>query len=472
MMHVLRKSNEFQRWIDSPEGATSPLSQVERLVGSLQVSIAIVPARHLHTRTLGRRAPAAMDRTEESVPRADGVCPAWQVAEDALSCVRARLEGSSQRENVCASLLRQADKSHALQEAHELGSRTPELTLLVQNLTASVSAIATACLRHLRPATASALARIDAELEGSARTADAALSSLLADEGAARMPARGPTRTPSEQPELGRGSDRWAVHGRGLERGAEAARAHNAHTVHVAHTAPVEPPSERAAAAGALARRQSGGHDAALIGAPPPSTPRATPPLHPRPPSANRVGGERRMAAAGRRRIFHSDSGVALDSPSFGAVPAPTDAGAPADAGAPPALLPMGNAPVPSERRESEETAVAGTQRAGTHRPAGTSLVTSRLRPSVALVPLPAHAPAPPPPPPEAERSHHQPVSLRRSRSRLGERSEWSSSPLEVEPPRAPLAPLCTNVPLSSRHSPPADDLDEVASPLEVRGRG
>ena len=55
-----------------------------------------------------------------------------QRAEDSLSAVRAALEGNAQRENVAASLLRQADKDHALEEAQRLQCRTPQLTMLAK----------------------------------------------------------------------------------------------------------------------------------------------------------------------------------------------------------------------------------------------------------------------------------------------------------------------------------------------------
>ena len=48
-----------------------------------------------------------------------------QAAEESLSRVRSAMEGAAMRENVAASLLRQADMAHAVEEAQRQGARTP-----------------------------------------------------------------------------------------------------------------------------------------------------------------------------------------------------------------------------------------------------------------------------------------------------------------------------------------------------------
>ena len=97
LLHTTRQASELQRWVDSAEGVRSPLELIETIIGALQA------------------------------------------AEDGLSRIRACVEGSSQRENACASLLRDADRVNALREARELGSRrTPAVTMLLQNLLTSV----------------------------------------------------------------------------------------------------------------------------------------------------------------------------------------------------------------------------------------------------------------------------------------------------------------------------------------------
>ena len=114
LMNVVRHSTELQKFMDTADAARAPLARFETLTGQLQR------------------------------------------AEDALSTVRAALEGNAQRENVAASLLRQADKDHALDEAQRLQCRTPQLTMLVRNLLSSVQATASLCLKLMRGASGGA----------------------------------------------------------------------------------------------------------------------------------------------------------------------------------------------------------------------------------------------------------------------------------------------------------------------------
>ena len=103
-----------------------------------------------------------------------------QATEELLSTVRSTIEGASQRENVCATLLRQADKMHALDEAQRLGVRTPQLTMLACNLVTSVSATAAHTIKLLRPnATLHSAPPVDGRTEASVDEARRELSLAL-----------------------------------------------------------------------------------------------------------------------------------------------------------------------------------------------------------------------------------------------------------------------------------------------------
>ena len=142
LMGCGRHVSELQRFLDSHDAALAPLQTFETLVIRLQA------------------------------------------AEVELSGVRAVLEGRTQRENVCATLLRQADKKHALAEARRLQQRTPEVRMLASNLLASVAAVSNACLKQLRPTSGKSLAppptaALDASSEAAVRKALHELSSAL-----------------------------------------------------------------------------------------------------------------------------------------------------------------------------------------------------------------------------------------------------------------------------------------------------
>jgi hypothetical protein len=158
LMRIIQQGTELQRWVDSAEGVQCPLDQLERIVSALQL------------------------------------------AEDALSRLRACIEGASQRENVCAALLRQADKTNALNEAYELGSRrTPALTMLLHNLLTSISATACACVKQLRPAPSPAcLVQLDDGTEEALRQAELELSRACGTDGCLPEPAEG--AAPSDGP--------------------------------------------------------------------------------------------------------------------------------------------------------------------------------------------------------------------------------------------------------------------------------
>lgn len=66
----MRQASQLQRWVDSAEGAKASLSRIEAILARLQA------------------------------------------AEEALTTLRAAVEGDSQKENRLASLLRQVDQSH------------------------------------------------------------------------------------------------------------------------------------------------------------------------------------------------------------------------------------------------------------------------------------------------------------------------------------------------------------------------
>lgn len=158
LMRIIQQGTELQRWVDSAEGVQCPLDQLERIVSALQL------------------------------------------AEDALSRLRACIEGASQRENVCAALLRQADKTNALNEAYELGSRrTPALTMLLHNLLTSISATACACVKQLRPAPSPAcLVQLDDGTEEALRQAELELNRACGTDGCLPEPAEG--AAPSDGP--------------------------------------------------------------------------------------------------------------------------------------------------------------------------------------------------------------------------------------------------------------------------------
>lgn len=142
LMGTSRHAGELARFIDTPDATRAPLASIELLVGRLQA------------------------------------------AEEALSQVRAALEGVCSRENVCASLLRRADTEHALAEAQRLSQRTPELTMLSRNLCASVAAISNACLKQLRPSSGANAAHhpaasLDASAEAAVHTATQELAAAL-----------------------------------------------------------------------------------------------------------------------------------------------------------------------------------------------------------------------------------------------------------------------------------------------------
>ena len=158
LMRIIQQGTELQRWVDSAEGVQCPLNQVENIVSALQLT------------------------------------------EDALSRLRACIEGASQRENVCAALLRQADKTNALNEAYELGSRrTPALTMLLHNLLTSISATACACVKQLRSAPSPAcLVQLDDGTEVALRQAELELSRACGTDGCLPEPAEG--AAPSDGP--------------------------------------------------------------------------------------------------------------------------------------------------------------------------------------------------------------------------------------------------------------------------------
>jgi len=137
LTYVVRQASQLQRWVDSADGARASLARVESLLIKLQA------------------------------------------AEEVVSAVRSAVEGDSQKENRCANLLRQVDKTHALEEAHRLSSRTINVTLLVSNILASISHAASASIKQLRPPATAALGRLGAETEASVRAAQHELSHAL-----------------------------------------------------------------------------------------------------------------------------------------------------------------------------------------------------------------------------------------------------------------------------------------------------
>ena len=141
LLNSVRQSAELQRLLHETATAGAPLSVVEVLIMHLQV------------------------------------------AEEHLSRVRSAVEGAAQRENVCATLLRQADKAHALEEARRQGAHTPQLTMLTRNLVASISATAATCLKLLRPSSALGASppQIDARTEAEVTEAGRELSLALGD---------------------------------------------------------------------------------------------------------------------------------------------------------------------------------------------------------------------------------------------------------------------------------------------------
>ena len=122
-----------------------------------------------------------------------------QAAEELLSNVRSTIEGAAQRENVCATLLRQADKMHALEEAQRLGVRTPQLTMLARNLVASVSANAATCIKLMRPKSHDSPTSLDGRAEATVAEAARELGLASVTWQAAAEPPRCPP-APSRRP--------------------------------------------------------------------------------------------------------------------------------------------------------------------------------------------------------------------------------------------------------------------------------
>lgn len=147
------------------------------------------------------------EAVQASLAHTELVVHALQNAEEALSRVRASVEGASQRENVCASLLRQSDTAHALQNARAQGGRTAAVTLLLHNLITSISATAGACVKQLRPApSAACVSGLDAETEAALRAAEEELSRALGTDGCVAEPPAAETR-----PETSTGLRPWTA---------------------------------------------------------------------------------------------------------------------------------------------------------------------------------------------------------------------------------------------------------------------